>query len=107
MLSCAKVRVGLLAGFLSNYWNTELRCGIPNRTYLSCEAGDSISDKGRQGWQLFKAMPTSVEATLMKRGIHMGKTERESIMNRHDGIARPWQDAGGGSEATIVREAVL
>ena len=36
----------------------------------------------------------------------MGKTQRESIMKRRDGTARPWQDAGGGSEAAIAHGVV-
>ena len=49
-----------------------------------------------------------VEAMVMKRGIRMGKIEREreSVVERHDGTARPWRDAGDDSEAAIVCGAV-
>ena len=42
----------------------------------------------------------------MKQGVRTGKTQRESVMERHDGTAHPWRDVGGGSEAAIARGAI-
>ena len=36
----------------------------------------------------------------------MGEAQRERIMECRDGMARPWQDADGGSETVIMHKAV-
>ena len=37
----------------------------------------------------------------------MGEAQREHIVECQDGMARPCQDADGGSETVIVRKAVV